>query len=109
MGAQTLPSPTIQSFSTTPGQSLGKREWEWEGKTQQGALSLLGDQYYAYGLTEPKGSEEIVLPDPYRPSETVCQHSRLSSHCSARQRLMCDLMPSIKPSCEIDFHRALHC
>lgn len=25
MGAQTLPSPTIQSFSTTPGQSLGER------------------------------------------------------------------------------------
>lgn len=35
MGAQTLPSPTIQSFSTTPGQSPGERVGG-EGGGQEG-------------------------------------------------------------------------
>lgn len=43
MGAQTLPSPTIQSFSTTPGQSLWRRVGGQQGGGQ-GASSGGGRQ-----------------------------------------------------------------
>lgn len=46
MGAQTLPSPTIQSFSTTPGQSPVERVGGEEGG--QGASSEGGRQGWCF-------------------------------------------------------------
>lgn len=44
MGAETLPSPTIQSFSTTPGQSPGERvggEGGGRGASSEGDMGMV--------------------------------------------------------------------